>query len=44
MAMREFRLRTGLKGDVAAYNLEQEFLLFQFQEAGEQDSSWTGHG
>lgn len=33
-----FWLHARLKGDIVAYNLEQEFLLFQFQEAGERDS------
>lgn len=37
VVVHEFWQRAGLKGKVAAFNLEQGFLLFQFQEAGERD-------
>lgn len=36
-AAREFQLCLKLKGEIAAYNLEQGCLLFHFQEAGERD-------
>lgn len=41
VAVREFRLHAGLKEEVVAFNLDQEFLLFCFQEAGERDAILT---
>lgn len=37
MASREFRLRAGLKGEVAGFNLDNRFAMFCFQEAGERE-------
>lgn len=46
--VREFRLRAGLKGEVAGYGLEQGHLLFCFKEAGERNlifcQSWVVAG
>lgn len=36
MVAHEFQQQAGLKDEMAAFNLEQGFLLFRFQEAGER--------
>lgn len=40
----KFWLHAGLKGNAAAYNLEQGFLLFQFREEESETLSWASHG